>query len=123
MASRFLTRLKPNIYTGLYGRFSSTYNPEHKIVVTNDGSTVVAWHPKADFPYECTKPLPDEPVIETTSVLKTTLTPELLSVFNKKTPEQARQELMDITHTCKHRWFPRARDKKAKKTPMERDYL
>lgn len=123
MASRLLTRLQLNLYSGLCGRFSSTFNPAHKIVVTDDGSTVVAWHPKADFPYEFTRPLPDETVVETTSVLKTTLTPELLSIFNKKSPEQARQELMDITHTCKHRWFPRARDKKAKKTPMEREYL
>lgn len=100
----------------------SSFNPEHKIVLTNDETTIVAWHPKADFPYECTRPLPEETVSET-SVLKTTLTPELLSIFNKKSPDLARQELMDITHTCKHRWFPRARDKKAKKTPMDREYL
>lgn len=109
--------------TFLSCKFSSILNQEHKIVVTDDRSTVVAWHPPADFPYECTKPLPKETVVETTSVLKTTVTPELYSIFNKKSPEQARQELMDITHTSKHRWFPRARDKKAKKTPMEREYL
>lgn len=123
MAYRFLGRTKTNFFISLHHRFSSTFNPEHKIVVTNDSSTIVAWHPKTDFPYECTRPLPQETLVETTSVLKTTLTPELLSIFNKKSPELARQELMDITHTCKHRWFPRARDKKAKKTPMEREYL
>ncbi|CAG9857606.1 unnamed protein product [Phyllotreta striolata] len=94
-----------------------------KIVITNDKNTIVAWHPKQDFPYECTKALPDERFVETDTVLKTTVTPELLSIFNKKTPEQARQELMDITHTTKHRWFPRARDKRAKETPMDREYL
>lgn len=93
------------------------------MVVTDDGSTIVAWHPKSEFPYDCTRPLPEEIAVESTSVLKTKLTPELLSIFNKKSPEQARQELMDLTHTCKHRWFPRSRDKKAKKTPMEREYL
>nr|CAH7722506.1 unnamed protein product [Callosobruchus chinensis] len=94
---------------------------QSKIAVTDDGSTIVAWHPKDDFPYECTRPLPEPVVVESTSVLKTNMTPELMSVFNKKTPEQARQELMDITFTTKHRWFPRARDKKAKKTPMDRE--
>ncbi|CAH1970650.1 unnamed protein product [Acanthoscelides obtectus] len=94
-----------------------------KIVVTDDGTTIVAWHPKDDFPYECTRPLPERTVEKSTSVLKTNLTPEVMSIFNKKTPEQARQELMNITHTTKHRWFPRARDKKAKKTPMDREYL
>ncbi|KAF7270773.1 mitochondrial ribosomal protein L42 [Rhynchophorus ferrugineus] len=95
----------------------------YKIVSTKDETTLVAWHPKQDFPYECTRPLPVEKVAENPSVLKTQLTPELLSIFNKKTPEQSRLELMNITYTTKHRWFPRARDRKAKKTPMDRDYL
>ncbi|KAJ8950157.1 hypothetical protein NQ314_008010 [Rhamnusium bicolor] len=95
-------------------RYRSTVNREHKIVVTKDGTTIVAWHPKSDFPYECTKPLPEENIEENSSVLKTQLTPEVMEIFNKKTPEQARQELMNITHTTKHRWFPRARDKKIK---------
>lgn len=100
-----------------------TFSSEYKIVATPDGSTLVAWHPKQDFPYECTKPLPEAKADESPSVLKTQLTPELMSVFNRKTPEQARAELMSITHTTKHRWFGRARDKKAKKTPMDREYL
>ncbi|CAG9821826.1 unnamed protein product [Phaedon cochleariae] len=97
---------------------------DHKIVVVDQGSTILAYHPKEDFPYECTKPLPEIDQIEAeSSLLKTTVTPELLNIFNKKTPEQARQELMNLTHTTKHRWFPRSRDKKAKKTPMDREYL
>lgn len=94
-----------------------------KIVLTKDGSTLVAWHPKEDFPYEYTKPLPEPKIEENTSVLKTQMTNDLKQIFKKKTPEQARQELMNITYTTKHRWFPRARDKKAKKTPMDREYL
>ncbi|GJQ78939.1 hypothetical protein Trydic_g106 [Trypoxylus dichotomus] len=82
------------------------------------------WHKREDFPYECTKPLPEVKSDETeNTVLKTTFTPQLKEVFNKKSPEIARQELMNITYTTKHRWFPRARDKKAKKTPMDREYL
>lgn len=92
------------------------------VALTEDESTFVVWHPKEDFPYECTRPLP-EAIPESDSVLKTQLTDELMNVFKKKTPEQSRQELMNITHTTKHRWFPRARDKKAKKTPMDREYL
>ncbi|KAK5642363.1 hypothetical protein RI129_008530 [Pyrocoelia pectoralis] len=93
------------------------------IVLTDDRSTYVAWHPQQDFPYECTRPLPEPKIEESTSVLKTNLTPELMQIFKKKTDEQARQELMNITFTTKHRWFPRARDKRAKKTPMDREYL
>lgn len=104
-------------------RFASTTNSEHKIVCTNDGSTIVAWHPKTDFPYEHTRPLPEEKIEENSSVLKVKLTPQVMEVFNKKTPEQARQELMNITLTTKHRWFPKARLKKQRKLPMEREYL
>ncbi|KAF2893039.1 hypothetical protein ILUMI_13133 [Ignelater luminosus] len=104
-------------------RWESTKNPKHTIVLTDDASTFVAWHPKEEFPYECTKPLPEPKLEEDTSVLKTQMTSDMKELFKKKTPEQARQELMNITHTTKHRWFPRARDKKAKKTPMDREYL
>ncbi|RZC34425.1 MRP-S32 domain containing protein, partial [Asbolus verrucosus] len=75
---------------------------DHKIVLTDDESTFVAWHLKRDFPYEYTRPVPVE-AVDNTSVLKTQLTPELKEVFNKKPPDQARQELMNITHTTKHR--------------------
>lgn len=43
--------------------------------------------------------------------------------FKDKKPEIARQELMNLTSTTKHRWFPRSRDKRAKNTPMDRPYL
>ncbi|ENN73161.1 39S ribosomal protein L42, mitochondrial [Dendroctonus ponderosae] len=105
---------------GLVGR---SFSSQRKIVSTSDGSTLVAWHPKQDFPYECTRPLPQQTTEEDASVLKTKLTPELLSIFNKKTPEQARAELMSITHTTKHRWFPLARRKRWRKTSPDREYL
>lgn len=101
----------------------STYDLKNKIALTDDESTFVVWHPPADFPYECTKPLPEAKCVEDTSVLKVQMTDELKEIFNKKTEEQARQELMNITHTTKHRWFHRPRDKMAKKTPMDREYL
>lgn len=115
------TKLKiPGIVSS---RLASTVYSEHKIVSTDDGSTIVAWHPRADFPYECTRSLPEEKIEENSSVLKVKLTPQVMEVFNKKTPEQARQELMNITLTTKHRWFPKPRLKKVKKIPVEREYL
>ncbi|XP_030765915.1 39S ribosomal protein L42, mitochondrial [Sitophilus oryzae] len=119
--SRFLNSKK--VLTKVLNSLHRNFSSEHKIVSTKDESTLVAWHPKRDFPYEFSKPLPEEKIKENPSALKTQLTSELMSIFNKKTPEQARLELMNITHTTKHRWFPRARDKKAKKTPMDREYL
>lgn len=95
----------------------------YKIVSTDDKTTFVAWHPKEDFPHEYTKPIPKLLIEEDESILKTQLTPQIKEVFNKKTSEEARQELMNITFTTKHKWFPRSRDKKAKKTPMDREYL
>lgn len=95
-------------------------------MVTDDDSTIVAWHPNQDFPYEYTKPLPEVKAEENNSVLKTQYSPKLLDVFNKKTPDQSRQELMNITHTTKHRWFaltPIKRDKRRKPLPNDREYL
>ncbi|KAG5892926.1 hypothetical protein JTB14_006240 [Gonioctena quinquepunctata] len=106
----------------ILSRYSSSANKDPKIVIL-DECTLLAWHPRQDFPYECTRPLPETEEYAESSVLKTTLTAEVMNIFNKKTPEQARQELMNITHTTKHRWFPRSRDKRAKKTPMDRTYL
>lgn len=102
---------------------AASWSAKSKLAITDDGSTFVAWHPPEDFPYEYTKPLPEKQIVEDNTVLKTQMTKELKEIFNKKTEEQARQELMNITFTCKHRWFPRARDKKAKKTPRHREYL
>lgn len=107
-------------------RLASSYSGKDvktKITVTDDGSTFVAWHPPQDFPYECTRPLPEPEFVEDTSVLKVQMTKSLQDIFNKKTKEQAVQELMNITHTTKHRWAHRPRDKKAKETPMDREYL
>ncbi|KAK9871638.1 hypothetical protein WA026_013018 [Henosepilachna vigintioctopunctata] len=95
---------------------------QNRVILTNDETTFVAWHPIEDFPYEYTKPLPEDTVTNT-SVLKTQMTPEVMEIFNKKTPEQARLELMNITHTTKHRWFPRSRDKRKRKLPIDREYL
>ncbi|KAG6447397.1 39S ribosomal protein L42, mitochondrial [Manduca sexta] len=98
---------------------SRLYN---KIVITDDGSTIVALHRDEGFPYEYSRPLPEEKK-DDNSVLRMTDIQEVKRVFKDMKPEIARKQLSSITLTTEHRWFPRARDKKAKKTPMNRPYL
>lgn len=95
----------------------------NKIVITDDGTTIVALHQdREEFPYEFSKPLPEE-AKEDNSVLKMSDIKEVKRVFKDMSPEMARQQLCSLTLTTKHRWFPRARDKKAKKGEMNRPYL
>lgn len=94
----------------------------NKVVTTSDNKTYVAWHPTEDFPYEKSRPLP--PSAEaSSSIIKDTAVQNAMRAFGTKHPEIARQELSKATFTTKHRWYPRARDKKAKKTPMDREFL
>lgn len=94
----------------------------NKIVITDNGSTIVALHKDVDFPYEHSKPLPDETVLDN-SILRMNDKDEVYRVFKNVKPEIARKHLSSLTLTTEHRWFPRARDKKAKKTEMNRPYL
>lgn len=94
----------------------------NKIVMTDDGSTIVALHRDKEFPYEHSRPLPEE-IKEDHSVLKMTDYEEVKRVFKNLPPEMARKQLSNLTLTTEHRWFPRARDKKAKKNEMNRPYL
>jgi len=100
---------------------SSSRKLEEQITVTDDGSTIVCWHPEPRFPYECSRPLP--PAYETIATLKIQSLDEVRSAFVENKQEFVRQELMSLTYTTKHRWFPRSRDKYAKNTPPDREYL
>jgi large subunit ribosomal protein L42 len=100
---------------------SSSHKLGEQITVTDDGSVIVCWHPEPHFPYECSRPLPEDQ--DTHSTLKIQSLEEVRSVFKEKKQEFVRQELMSLTYTTKHRWFPRGRDKYAKKTPPDREYL
>lgn len=110
-------------FTGIRCSSRLSSKLSERIVLNHDGTTFVAWHPEKKFPYECTKPIDKKIEEESNTILKTVMSSELKQMFKKKTPEVARQELMEITHTTKHRWFPRSRDKKAKKTEPDRPYL
>lgn len=94
----------------------------NKIVMTDDGSTIVALHREQEFPYDNTKPLPEETTSDR-GVLRMNDINEVKRVFNDIKPEIARQQLASLTLTTTHRWFPRARDKKAKEGEMNRPYL
>lgn len=94
----------------------------NKIVITDDGSTIVALHRDQEFPYEHSRPLPEETVTDNT-VLRMSDKQEVYRVFKDLKPEIARKQLASLTLTTEHRWWPRARDKRAKKTEMNRPYL
>lgn len=125
LALKLSRNVLPNV-TQRYFASKTSASTDYKIIVTDDDSTIVAWHPKQDFPYECTKPLPETKVEERDSVLKTQYSPQIFEIFNKKTPEQIRQELMNITYTTKHRWFaltPTKEQKRRKPRVYDREYL
>lgn len=107
-----------NILTSALGKQSSV----EKVVTTSDSNAFIAWHPTAEFPYEHSLPLPP-PAIPTSTLLKDEAIQTAMAAFGNKKPEIARLELMKITHTSLHVWKPRQRDRKAKKTPMDREYL
>lgn len=112
-------RLKSsNVLTTSLGSLSTV----EKVVTTSDGSTFISWHPTHDFPYEYSKPLPP-PAIPTSTLLKDEAIQRSMEAFGAKHPEIAQQELMKLTNTSYHVWKPRQRDRKAKNTPPDREFL
>ncbi|XP_065207009.1 large ribosomal subunit protein mL42 [Planococcus citri] len=103
----------------------ATYPTDSKeeMTVTDDGGVIVCWHPEKPFPYECSKPLPVQDAKPSKTILKMEDKEEVYRVFRNKNEEMVRQELMKLTFTTKHRWYPRSRDSKAKKTRPNRPYL
>lgn len=92
------------------------------VVTTSNNDTFVAWHPTPDYPYEHSKALPP-PAIASSTLLKDDAIQSAMKAFGTKRPEIAQQELMRVTYTSKHTWKPRQRDRKAKKTIADREYL
>lgn len=93
------------------------------VTVTDDKTTFVAWHPDVEFPYELSKPIPERVVPSSSAVIEESAMAVAQKAFKTAHPEVARQELQRLTFTTKHKWYPRARDRKAKKTEMDRPYL
>lgn len=91
-------------------------------VVKTGGNVFVAWHPDQDFPYECSKPI-NLNTKSNASLLKKNVIANANEAFQYKDREMVIRELKAATYTTKHIWYPRGRDKRAKKTPMDRPYL
>lgn len=92
------------------------------IIVVADNGSFVCWHPEKTFPYEFSRPLPTVNE-ESKSVLKVQSKAEVMKIFKKKSDNVVIEELAKITYTTKHRWYPRSRDKYAKKSVPDRDFL
>lgn len=102
----------------------STSTINERIAVTDDGTTVVCWHPEKPFPYECTRPIPEDSQPEANTVLKVQNLAEVINVFKPKTEEQTREELMKMTSSTKHIWFPPGKKHyKKKPVPRNREFL
>ncbi|KAH0554134.1 hypothetical protein KQX54_007891 [Cotesia glomerata] len=94
--------------------------PDELVIFKND--MAICWHPEVDFPYECSKPIPKAK--QTPKSVLNTSEEEAMKMFSREKPRLVIvEELAKMTYTTKHRWFPRARDKKAKKTVPDRPYL
>lgn len=89
-------------------------------IIYLDKETIVCWHPEQPFPYKYSRPLPKERIPKTMLQIGRQ---EINEAYELKTEQQIADELAQLTQTTKHRWFPRSRDKKAKKTPRERKYM
>lgn len=96
----------------------------HSIVVTDDASTIVCYHPQNPFPYEFTLPLPENKVPDN-SVLRVQNRENVYEVFSKPNNQLVQQELMKMTYTTKHRWVPPKKWKRrfAHKKIVDREYL
>ncbi|EZA55880.1 hypothetical protein DMN91_010857 [Ooceraea biroi] len=94
--------------------------PSEAVIFMEDDTMVVCWHPEQPFPYECSLPLPEEK--SDANVLRIG-NKEVGEVFWRKKPFEVVEELARVTYTTKHRWYPRSRDKKARKTVPDRPYL
>ncbi|XP_063220950.1 large ribosomal subunit protein mL42 [Bacillus rossius redtenbacheri] len=96
------------------------------VVLTDDGSTVVCWHPERPFPYELSRPLPQEAargVACPAEALGVQAVREVRELYRARAPETTRDQLMKITHTTKHIWFPKGRAQYRKKIEPDREYL
>ncbi|XP_043681464.1 39S ribosomal protein L42, mitochondrial [Vespula pensylvanica] len=114
-----IARIGIRMWRGKYPSYS-TLPPE--VVVFTDKDMIICWHPDQGFPYECSKPILEEQVLTSNTVLKIG-EKDIQDVFRKKKEDDVIAELAKLTFTTKHKWYPRSRDKKAKKTEPDRPYL
>ncbi|XP_077540256.1 mitochondrial ribosomal protein L42 [Haemaphysalis longicornis] len=97
---------------------------QQRIVLTDDGSTIVCWHPEEEFPYEHTKPLPNiRPRLdEANSALKLQYRLENIEKHYRNDRLEI-EDLVKMTYTTKHRWYPNNKKKYELPRPVEREGL
>ncbi|XP_066990326.1 large ribosomal subunit protein mL42 [Macrobrachium rosenbergii] len=103
-------------------RASSTPGRKEAVVVTDDGKTIVAWHPEPQIPYEMTVPLPEASKADT--ILKVENAGAVKKLFRNQHPFFVIKELRELTFTTKHPWNHKPEKRFAKKNPpRDREYL
>lgn len=109
-------------------RYASVSNKEalpDELIIPMDRDMIVCWHPEKLFPYKYSLPLPVEQV-ESPNQSKYLRVgqKEVQAMFHKEMDQNLfAQQLGKLTYTTKHRWFPKKRIYKSKKTPPNRPYL
>lgn len=100
---------------------SNIFDSQKDYVVTaNNGRTVVCWHPEKEFPYECSRPLPENQIKPHPHL---SIDPQVVQIFHQRTENSVIQNLMKVTYTDKYKWYPVSRIQRAKKTRPDREYL
>lgn len=105
--------------------YATNNKPTTQVVVADEGRTLVCWHPEPEFPYEHSLPLPKEAEPSDSALKSLSTIPHIKDVSHLEgmKEELAREQLMKMTFTTKHRWFPNMRRVKAIKGPVDRPYL
>jgi len=100
---------------------SSSGSADAKITVTNDGQTVVCWHPTEHFPYEHSRPIPEshEELKEDESILKIQHRIDGQNIFRGSGPDL--EEVQMLTYTPSYVWTKRARKRSIPKPPHPRE--
>jgi large subunit ribosomal protein L42 len=100
---------------------------EERVVVTSDGAVICCWHPQPKFPYELSKPIPRSEISGTPSPLKVQMTEDMKALYHHKPERFHRRDLMKLTWTTKHKWFPNRKKQEKemdeRKNPREKPFL
>ncbi|XP_017757911.1 PREDICTED: 39S ribosomal protein L42, mitochondrial [Eufriesea mexicana] len=103
-------------------RYLSSGKLPSEIVIPIDKDMIICWHPKREFLYEYSLPLPEEKQVVSNSFLCIG-EKEIAEAFKHKRKEVVVEELSKMTYTTKHRWYPRKRIARYRKTEPDRPYL
>merc|ERR1711915_280392 len=106
---------------------SNNYRDEGICLNTTE-DIICCWHPPPKFPYELSQPISRSSNLVTDSKLNVQHVQEMQDMYNFKHERFQRRELMRLTWTTKHRWFPNFGRKErlktaAKSNPREKEYL